>query len=122
MFELKKEYQGFVWIASKDEFAILSQKALQRAQRRFTEKVKLQNPVVKTIDDEKFLFTGNEWDRATAFALEFQIQCARSDWHALYRFEKNDRHSHQKDRQKSYETKIQNQANFFNKISNKFNI
>jgi len=113
VFELIQNYDDFVWVASDDEYAILSQKALQRAKRRFAGKVKLRKPVMKTISGESHLFTDNEWLRATEFALEFQIRCAQCERHNLHRYEKNDRHNHQMKRQKSYEIKIQNQAKSF---------
>jgi hypothetical protein len=100
MFKVVGQFDGYVFIKSKNDCLIFSNGTVERARRRFIHKSRLRKPITAIINREYYDFTLKEWERGLNFALVFQIKFSHCDIFKLYRWESINRHKNRRRWQK----------------------
>ena len=116
MYEIVARFDVFLFIRFEDECLIISNGTLKRAKNRYINKSRIRKSVAAIIDQESYVFTDNEWDRAKEFALAFQIKSNQRDIVKLIRWESKERFYILLKQQERKAIRFQNEANTFGEI------
>ena len=91
MYETIARFDVFLFIRFEEECLIISNGTLKRAKNRYIKKSRIRKSVTASIDQEGYVFTKIEWERAKEFALTFQIKSNQRDIVKLIRWESKER-------------------------------
>lgn len=100
MLKIVGQFEGFLFIRSKNEYLIFPRGTVERAKNRFVRKSQIRKAKTAIINKQRFVFTLKEWERGINFALLFQIRFSQCDLFKLYRWESISRHKNRRRWQK----------------------
>jgi hypothetical protein len=92
MFKIVGQFEGFLFIQSREEYLIFPNGTVERARKRFERKSQMRKAKTAIINKQRFVFTLKEWEHGQNFALVFQIKFSQCDIFKLYRWESISRH------------------------------